>query len=83
MSFWLLAILIFFVDSVVSFAWAECIKSIGEKKVIASGLWAGVLTLCGAFTIINYTANNWFLIPAVAGAILGTCLSVKYKKNGN
>ncbi len=81
MSFWVMAILVFIVDSAVSFAWAECIKAIGKRQAILSGIWAGVLTLCGAFTIINYTNNHWFLIPATAGAVLGTYLSVKFKKD--
>ena len=83
MSTWLLGILIFFADLIVSFAWTECIKSIGERKALKSGLWAGFITLTGAFSIINYTSNNWFLFPAVSGAILGTYLSVKFKKDDN
>ena len=83
MSFWLLSILIFLADLIVSFAWTECIKAIGERKAIKSGLWAGFITLSGAFTIINYTSDNWLLIPAVIGGGIGTYLSVKFRKNDN
>lgn len=83
MSVWMFAICVFMVDLVVAFAWAQCIKSIREERAIESSLWAGFITLCGAFSIISYTNNKWLLIPAVIGTILGTYLSVKYRKNDN
>lgn len=83
MNVWALGILIFIVDFVASFGWAEGINSIATKKPLKSGIWAGFLTLAGAFTLINYTSNNWFLIPGVSGSFLGAYLSVKFKKNEN
>lgn len=79
----IVGILIFILDLVVAFAWTECIKSIEKRDAKTSAAWAGFITLSGAFTIINYTANNWLLIPAVLGASLGTYLSVKYGKDGD
>lgn len=81
MSVWILGVLVFLVDLVVAFAWTECIKSIGERKAFKSAIWAGFITLSGAFTIISYTSNNWLLIPAVLGGAIGTYLSVKYFKD--
>ena len=73
-------IVVFIVDLVVSFAWAKSIKAIATDSPVKAALWAGIITLFGAFTIISYNINNWLLIPAVAGSSLGTYLSVKYRK---
>lgn len=80
MSIWILVISVFFVDLTVAFAWTECVKCVERRQAIQASLWAGFLTLLGGFTIINYTNNNWLLVPAVIGTILGTYLNLKYKK---
>lgn len=69
--------LIFVIDFVVSFAWANCVKAISNDKPSNAGLWSGFITLAGAITVIGYTQNHWLLIPAVLGSSLGTYLSVK------
>lgn len=80
MSVYLLAIIVFFVDLVVAFAWAKCVKSVSDDKALESGLWSIFITLSGAITIISYTQNHLLLIPATLGGGVGTYLSVKYKK---
>lgn len=75
-----LFILIFLVDLSVAFAWTECVKAVAERKVIGATLWSGFITSSGAFTIISYTHNNWLIIPAVVGGMIGTYLSIKYNK---
>lgn len=71
--------LVFTIDLFVAFAWAECVKAVGNKHPAKAALWSGFITLSGAITIISYTQNNLLLIPAVLGGTIGTYLSVKYK----
>jgi tryptophan-rich sensory protein len=71
-----MAVLIFFIDLIVAFAWAKSIKAIASNKPVTAALFASFITLSGAITIISYTTNHWLLIPAVLGSGVGTYLSV-------
>ena len=72
---------IFIVDLFTAYTWAQCVKSVAEKKPIASALWGGAVYLSGAVTVISYNKDVWLLIPAILGSMVGTYISVKYKKN--
>lgn len=74
-------ILIFLIDLVVAFAWASGIKAIACNRALAASLWSGFITLAAAVSIISYNINNWLLIPATLGSMMGTYLSVKLKSN--
>lgn len=62
--------------------WAIYIRSIAEGKILKSGIFASIVIICGAYTIVSYTKNYWMIIPAACGAFAGTTLSV-YLKNKN
>ena len=62
----------------VDFVWAHYTKAITDKRALKAGLNAiGILAL-GAFGIISYTTNHWLLIPACAGAFVGTYSAVRF-----
>lgn len=55
------------------------IKAIQNDRIIASSIWASVITFLSGVAIISYTNNNLMIIPAVLGAFAGTYVSVKFK----
>jgi uncharacterized membrane protein YfcA len=47
---------------------------------LAASSWAIVVTILGAFVVINYTTNHMMLIPAALGAFCGTYVGMKLRK---
>lgn len=55
------------------------LKSVQENKPIKSSLLAVVLATISGIAVINYTTNHWLLIPAAAGAFVGTYAGMKLR----
>jgi hypothetical protein len=71
---------IFVLDFFIAYSWAACIHAIAERKALKAALFSSFLSLSGAISIISYTENKWFVIPAIAGGAAGIYFSTKYKK---
>jgi hypothetical protein len=57
------------------------VKNVAVGSANKAGLWAmAIFVLNGAATIL-YVQNPWNLIPAVAGAFLGTVTAVNFGDN--
>jgi uncharacterized membrane protein YfcA len=56
------------------------VKSIQEDQPISAGLWSMVVTLTASIAVINYTEDQYALIPALLGAFAGTWVGMKIKK---
>lgn len=76
--------LVFVSMAATDFFWSLYIKTLAADKVIKAGIYGMAIMLCGSFTVINYTGNHWYLVPACLGGFVGTVLSKyveKIKKN--
>jgi CHASE2 domain-containing sensor protein len=51
-----------------------------SKPLIASGL-ASIVYVLACVVVINYTTDNWLLIPAALGAFCGTYVGIRLKRN--
>ena len=51
-----------------------------DGKAFVSACWSVVVTIIGAFVVINYTTNHYVLIPAALGAFCGTFAGLHFKK---
>jgi hypothetical protein len=60
------------------FVWAKYTQAITDKKPINAGLYAILILALGGFSIISYTTDHMLLIPACAGAFVGTYLAVRF-----
>lgn len=58
--------------------WAAYIASVKTNSAIAASWWAVALFLLGAVAVLGYTRDRWLLIPAAAGAFLGTWVGVAF-----
>ncbi len=60
--------------------WVYYFIKIDERKSIQVGFWGSIIYVFSAVSILNYTHNNYYIVAAVLGALLGTYISVEYKK---
>ena len=56
------------------------LRAIADRKALVASLWSIVVTILGAFVVINYTTDHMMLIPAALGAFCGTFVGMKLKK---
>lgn len=57
--------------------WTEWAKAITAKSAELSALYAAGIVVCGAFSTTEYVHDPILIIPAGAGAALGTWWSVR------
>lgn len=80
MSYFLSWISVFIAIAIADVCWTYYFIKIEERKSLPAGLWGAGVYLCGAFAVVSYTTDRSLIIPAVLGAILGTYLTVEYKR---
>lgn len=61
------------------YGYARWAKSCSHDHAISAALWAVWIALMGGYISIQYIADNWALLPACAGAFVGTFIGVRYK----
>jgi uncharacterized membrane protein YfcA len=57
------------------------LKAIQDERAMAASSWAVIVFLTACVAVINYTTNSWLLIPAGAGAFLGTWVGMQLRKS--
>lgn len=74
---WPLVSLAVFVATVaVDYAWSAYMMAAAEKQPHKAAFWSLMIVLLGAFSFLSYVDNRWLLIPAAAGAYVGTWFAV-------
>ena len=69
-------LLVFAATFALDFIWALYTLAMVARDPLVSGAYAGAIILLGGVAAIGYTKNKWLLIPAVAGAFLGTVTAI-------
>lgn len=59
------------------------VKSIQDNRPLMAAWWSMAVTLTASVAVINYTADHWALIPALAGAYCGTLFGMWIKRRIN
>ena len=59
------------------------VKSIQDNRPAMAAWWSMAVTFTASVAVINYTANHWALIPALAGAYCGTLFGMRIKRKIN
>lgn len=57
---------------VIDFAWALYTKHVTANNGMTAGLLSAVIVVLNGVGTIGFTTNHWMLVPAAAGAVLGT-----------
>jgi hypothetical protein len=60
--------------------WTYYFIKIEERKAIASGIWAVLIYVFGAFTLTSYIDDRSLIPAAIIGSFLGTAGTVEYKR---
>lgn len=59
------------------------LRAVQHEQAMAASLWATVVFVMACVAVINYTTNSWLLIPAGAGAFLGTWVGMRLRAQQN
>ena len=72
-------VLTFFSLFAIDIFYTYYLKAIATDKALVASLWSIVVTILGAFVVINYTTNHMLLVPAALGAFCGTFVGMKLR----
>lgn len=56
------------------------LMSVQNEQRLKASIWATIVFLFACTAVINYTTNNWLLIPAAFGAFCGTYVGMFLRK---
>jgi hypothetical protein len=71
-------LIVFAATFALDFIWALYTLAMVARDPLTSGVYAAAIILLGGIAAIGYTKNKWLLIPAVAGAFLGTVAAMRW-----
>lgn len=75
---WIQAGIVFAVYVFFDILYALYVLCVSRKKALSASAISAVLYSLGAYGVMNYLHNPWYLIPLACGAFLGTYVAVKY-----
>jgi len=61
----------------VDIVWVFYIRKTTQGKAVQAASLSTLIVLLGAFVIINYVENLWYIVPTILGAFVGTYVAVK------
>jgi|HubBroStandDraft_5_1064220.scaffolds.fasta_scaffold35589_7 hypothetical protein len=76
------AVLVFLAAGAADVCWARYVGHVGDGSRWRAATWAAVLFALGSFSVVEYTSCRWLLVPAVAGAFVGTAVGVRAATRG-
>lgn len=71
------AIAVFAAVAALDFVWAKYTYAITTKRATLAGFYGAVVFLLSGVATLGYVASPWLLLPAVAGAFVGTYAAVR------
>lgn len=75
---WSTAALVFGVYVVFDILYALYVLCVSRKQAVAASAISSVLYSLGAYGVMTYLHNPWYILPLACGAFLGTYIAVKY-----
>lgn len=75
---WLTAATVFVVYVFFDILYALYVLCVSRKQAVAASAISAVLYSLGAYGVMNYLHNPWYLLPLACGAFIGTYIAVKY-----
>jgi uncharacterized protein YebE (UPF0316 family) len=78
---WMTAFIVFVLYIIFDILYALYVLCVSRQQALAASGISAVLYSLGAYGVITYLHNIWYLIPLALGAFLGTYIAVKYMGN--
>jgi uncharacterized membrane protein len=76
----LIFISVFIATLVTDALWALYLAKVTEKSPLLAASYGSLIHLLGAFTVLSYTQNSFYLIPLILGSFVGTYTIVFFSK---
>ncbi len=73
-------IVVFLSVALADLAWTRYNMSVSRSAPFSAASWSTVIVLLGAVTFMGYAEDRWLVIPAGAGAWVGTYVAMLTKK---
>lgn len=80
---WWTALTVFVVYVFFDILYALYVICVSRQQALAASAISAVLYSLGAYGVMNYLHNPWYLIPLAVGAFIGTYIAVRYMGNFN
>lgn len=80
---WLTALTVFMVYVLFDILYALYVICVSNRQAVAASAISSVLYSLGAYGVMNYLHNAWYLIPLAFGAFIGTYVAVRYMGDWN
>jgi uncharacterized protein YebE (UPF0316 family) len=78
---WTTAAIVFVVYVLFDILYALYVLCVSRQQALSASLISAVLYSLGAYGVMNYLHNPWYLLPLACGAFIGTYIAVKYMGN--
>lgn len=75
---WTTAATVFVVYVLFDILYALYVLCVSRQRAFAASGISAVLYSLGAYGVMNYLHNPWYLLPLACGAFIGTYVAVKY-----
>jgi hypothetical protein len=75
---WWTALTVFVVYVFFDILYALYVICVSRQQALSASAISAVLYSLGAYGVMNYLHNPWYLIPLAIGAFIGTYIAVKY-----
>lgn len=75
---WATAATVFVVYVFFDILYALYVICVSRKQALAASAISSVLYSLGAYGVMNYLDNPWYLLPLACGAFIGTYIAVRY-----
>lgn len=75
---WQTALIVFCVYVLFDILYALYVICVSRRQALRASTISSVLYSLGAYGVMNYLENPWYLIPLACGAFIGTYLAVRY-----
>lgn len=72
------AAVVFLVYVVFDILYALYVLCVAKKQAFRASFISSALYSLGAYGVMTYLDNRWYLIPLACGAFLGTFVAVRY-----
>jgi len=73
-------IVTFFAIFLLDVVYTYYLRCVADNNVLGASFWSVACYILGSVAVMNYTTNHWLVIPAIAGAFVGTFVGMKIKK---
>lgn len=75
-------ILVFFAVALADVFWTKYMQAVSDDQALGAAFWSALIIAMSAFTTVEYINDRRVTIAAVAGAFVGTYLTVWWRAHG-